>query len=150
MLSSKTILEGTKVIRKLPPCLFSSSGSIQERLQSFRTTETDPLKHTKDHIGQFYMISDEDKKTLFSYGGLPKSFAMNLKTFNETCIMVRKPGIDIINCINNIDLSKPAVRFVLYGKKGSGKSLSMAHVLHYAFKKGFLIVHLPWLGTWMR
>lgn len=150
MLSSKTILESTRVIRNLPPCLFSSSGSVQERLQSFRTTETDPLKHTKDHIAQFYRISDEDKKPLFSFGGLPKSFAINLKTFNETCIMVRKPAIDIINCINNIDFSKPAVRFVLYGKKGSGRSLSMAHILHYAYKKGFLIVHLPWLGTWMR
>ena len=31
--------------------------------------------------------------------------------FGETCIMVRRPAVEIINYINNSDLSKPALRY---------------------------------------
>lgn len=148
--STKFFLEGSKIINKFPSYLCTSAALVQERLQTFRTTETDPLKHTKDHIGQFYTVNANDSKTLFSYGGLPKSFAINTHTFNEICLMIRRPSVDIINCINNLDFSKPAVRFVLYGEKGCGKSLTVAHLLHYAFKKHFLIFHVPWLGDWVR
>nr|CAH7753745.1 unnamed protein product [Callosobruchus chinensis] len=122
----------------------------QERIQSFRTNEDNPLNHSGEHTAQFYKLSDSDKAKVFLYGGLPKSFEIQAKTFNETCLMVRKPALDVINCIKNIDYSKPAVRFVLYGKKGTGKSLCLAHILHYAFKQDFLIVHVPWVGNWMR
>lgn len=149
--STKLLVESTKIIKNFPSYFSSSAIALtQERLQSFRTTESNPLNHTKDHIGQFYTISNEDKKQLFQLGGIPKSYDLNTKTFNETCLMIRQPSIDIINCINKLDFSKPAVRFVLYGKKGSGKSLCVAHILHYAFKKEFLIFHLPWVGTWFR
>lgn len=30
------------------------------------------------------------------------------------------------------------------GENGSGKSLTLAHLLHYAHEQGFLIVHVPW------
>lgn len=148
--STKLLVEITKI--KKCPLYFSSSAVAltQERLQSFRTTEINPLNHTKDHLGQFYSINNEDKNQLFRYGGLTKAFDINTKTFNETCLMIRQPSVEIINCINSLDFSNPAVRFVLYGKKGNGKSSCLAHILHYALKKGFLIVHLPWLGTWMR
>ncbi|CAH0545758.1 unnamed protein product [Brassicogethes aeneus] len=122
----------------------------QEKIQSFRSVEHDPLKHTYNHVGQFYNISKEDRNHLFNYGGLPKTYLTQAKTFNETCVMIRQPTIDVIECLKNIDYAKPAVRFVIYGKKGSGKSLSMAHILHYANRSNFLVVHVPWVGNWMR
>lgn len=148
---SKVLLDNSRVLPK-PNLLFSTAAQpeIQERLQTFRTTENDPLKHTIEHNAQYYTISNADKEQLFAHGGLPKTFLIQAKTFNETCLMIRQPSLDIINCIENIDYSKPAVRFVMYGKMGTGKSLSLAHVLHYAFKKGFLLVHVPWVGQWMR
>lgn len=30
------------------------------------------------------------------------------------------------------------------GEKGTGKSITLAHLLHYAHEEGFLIVHVPW------
>ncbi|KAJ8919941.1 hypothetical protein NQ315_006470 [Exocentrus adspersus] len=121
-----------------------------ERLRSFRTSESDPLKHSTDHLGRFYTVDESDKKTVFLHGGLPKSFEIQAKTFNETCLMVRRPALDVINCLRSIDYTKPAVRFVVYGKKGCGKSLTLAHVLHYAYRSGFLLLHVPWVGNWMR
>ncbi|XP_028138289.2 28S ribosomal protein S29, mitochondrial [Diabrotica virgifera virgifera] len=138
--------------RKVPVCNLSSAPILLnvEKLQRFRTSESDCLKHTSDHLAQFYQISEKEKKQIFLHGGIPKSFNVQTKTFNETCFMIRQPSLDIINCLKSIDHSKPTVRFVLYGKKGSGKTLCLAHVLHYAHKAGYLIVHVPWLGNWMR
>lgn len=128
----------------------STVAQPQERLQTFRTTETNPTNHTSNHIGHFYSLSKDDKRQIFQYGGLPKTFQIQAKTFNETCLMVRQPSVDIIECLKRLDYTKPPVRFVLYGKKGSGKTLSLAHILHYAKKENFLIVHVPWVGNWMR
>ncbi|XP_018327200.1 28S ribosomal protein S29, mitochondrial [Agrilus planipennis] len=121
-----------------------------ERIDSFRCVINNPLEQNEGHIGQFYRVPEDVVSKLFSQGGLPKSFRIQTKTFAETCLMIRKPSIDIINCIKNLDFSKPVPRFVLYGQKGVGKSLSLAHIVHYGYEAGFLLVHIPWLGEWMR
>ncbi|CAG9864945.1 unnamed protein product [Phyllotreta striolata] len=123
---------------------------LSDKLQKFRTSESNCANHTVDHLGLFYKVPVEDRKHIFTLGGLPKSFDVQTKTFNETCLMIRQPSLDIINCMKNLDFSKPVVRFVLYGEMGSGKSLALAHVLHYAYQNGFLMVHVPWVGLWMR
>ncbi|CAG9824764.1 unnamed protein product [Phaedon cochleariae] len=122
----------------------------QERLQKFRTSETVCSKHSIEHLSQFYKVPANDKKQIFAHGGLTKSFEEQSKSFNETCLMIRQPALDVISLLKTLDYSQPVVRFVLYGRKGSGKTVSLAHILHYAFQEGFLIVHIPWLGNWMR
>ena len=58
-----------------------------------------------------------------------------------------KPNaIDIINCLKAIDYTKPPIKFVLHGKKGVGKSLTLVHVLHYAYENNFVLMHVPWVG----
>ncbi|XP_044764137.1 28S ribosomal protein S29, mitochondrial [Coccinella septempunctata] len=123
---------------------------IRERGDNFRCAESNPSNHSADHIAQFYSLPKNDVQTLFTHGGLPKLFKEQCKTFNETCIMIRKPAIDVINSLKIIDYNKPAYRFVLYGVMGSGRSLSLAHIIHYGHKNGFLLVHVPWVGNWMR
>ncbi|KAL3285164.1 hypothetical protein HHI36_019283 [Cryptolaemus montrouzieri] len=132
--------------------LLSTVANIQlkERSPNFRCSESNPVNHTVDNLAQFYKIPKEDEKQLFSHGGLTKTFKTHCQTFNETCIMIRKPALDIINSLKHIDYSKPAYRFVIYGSNGSGRSLSLAHVVHYGYKAGFLLVHVPWVGDWMR
>lgn len=136
-------------ILKWPQLSTAAQPLADSKISKFRCLEDDPRKHNLNHVGQFYTVSPEDSK-IFLLGGIPKSYEIQTKTFNETCFMVRKPALDLINCLANLDYEKPAVRFVLYGKLGSGKSLSMAHALHWAYKNGFLLVHVPWVGNWMR
>ena len=82
--------------------------------------------------------------------------------------MIRTPAIEIINYLKKIDLSQPAYRFILCRRKifferflvtikhlnwfnklqdglqnGTGKKCSLFHLLHYAHKDNWLIVHLP-------
>lgn len=140
------------VQRRLPQIskLSTATEPLQREDDLFRTQENNPLNHTKEQLSKFYKITKEDKRKLFSHGGFPKSFEVHVKTFAENCIMIRQPAIDIINCMKNINYSEGIVKFVLYGKQGTGKTLALAHVLHYGHKAGFLIVHVPWVGNWMR
>lgn len=126
----------------------ASAKNVQ--LDDFRTHESNPSNHSTQHVGRFYTIDPDVKKQLFTYGGLPKSFALQTKTFTETCLMVREPAVEIINLLKNTDFNKPANRFVLYGKDGVGRSLVMAHVLHYGLVNDFLLVHVPWVPNWFK
>ncbi|XP_049883807.1 28S ribosomal protein S29, mitochondrial [Pectinophora gossypiella] len=117
---------------------------------NFRTTEASPSQHNENQIGMFYTMQPDTCKQLFGHGGFPRSFMKQTKTFTEAAVMVRQPALDLIDCIKATDFDKPAIRYVLYGEKGTGKSLTLAHLLHYAHEQGFLIVHVPWVSEWLR
>ncbi|MEE6508704.1 hypothetical protein FKM82_022517 [Ascaphus truei] len=112
----------------------------------FRTSETAPGKHTEQHEGQHYTIPAPEVRAIFPQG-LPRRFQLQFlpqsKTFNETCLMVRKPALEIISYLSSTNWSQPAVRYVLYGKKGTGKSVTLCHVLHYCYTQGWLLLHVP-------
>nr|CAD7203252.1 unnamed protein product [Timema douglasi] len=36
------------------------------------------------------------------------------------------------------------------GRPGCGKSLTLAHVVHFGLTAGFLLVHVPWVANWTR
>lgn len=133
-----------------PSKSYSIAAVAQRKIDIFRTNEQNPLKHNPSQSAQFYKIDPEVRKQLFQHGGIPKSFDIQTKTFAETCLMIREPALDVINCMNRIDYSKPPVKFVLYGDKGVGKSLTLAHLIHHAYESGHFIVHVPWVGQWMR
>nr|CAG4646249.1 EOG090X05V1 [Macrothrix elegans] len=116
-----------------------------------RTNENNPIYHSHQHEGHFYKLQDETKKTLFYYGGLPKSFKDFTNSVNEFCVMIRKPALDIITCLKEHSrLGDPVVKYALYGKPGTGKSLSLAHIIHYGSEAGFFLVHVPWAANWFR
>lgn len=118
-------------------------------LSSFRTTQHDPNNHSEDHLAQFYTISPEIQKQLFSTGGLPKQFVENVNTFGECSIMIRHSAVEIMNYLKKTDYSKPAIRYVLYSRnKGSGKSLILAHLLHFAWTRKMILIHVPWASNW--
>nr|KAF6290478.1 death associated protein 3 [Myotis myotis] len=50
------------------------------------TSENDPAKHEEKHEGQHYNLPLQDMKTIFPHG-LPPRYAMQMKTFNEACLM---------------------------------------------------------------
>jgi len=62
-------------------------------------------------------MDPEVMKTLYTANeagvGITARFKRQCKTFRETCIMVRKPFLDIKSCIESYDLSLPVMRYVL-------------------------------------
>lgn len=117
--------------------LFSAqAASASVKHEDFRTIESNPTKHTTAHIGRFYTIDPSVKKTLFPYGTIPKTFFEDAKTFNEMSIMIREPAVEVINYLNKTDYSKPVNRFVFYGEMGVGRSMQLAHLIHYGYVNG--------------
>lgn len=114
----------------------------------FRTLESNPLKHTHHHGSKFYTISPKTYKKLFTLGGFSKSVESQFKTFRENCVMIRNPALQLINYLNTANYSLPAIRYIIYGRVGTGKSLTLAHVIHYASEKNWLLLHIPWALNW--
>lgn len=146
--ASSGLLTRASACSKAP--LSTAASPQQNKLEDFRTGESNPAAHNSSHLSRFYTVPVDVRKQVFSYGGFPKTFEKQIKTFNETCLMVREPAVEIINYMNGADYSKPANRFVLYGKDGVGKSLVLAHMLHYGYSREFLLVHVPWVANWMK
>ncbi|XP_049815945.1 28S ribosomal protein S29, mitochondrial [Schistocerca nitens] len=120
-----------------------------ESTQTFRTTENDPVHHTISQEAKYYTISPEVQKQLFTFGGLPTIFKKQVKTFAETCVMVRRPALEVFEYLRSADYSKPAIRYVLFGRAGSGKTLTLAHVLHYGLSSEWLLFHAPKVRNWL-
>ncbi|KAK7790668.1 hypothetical protein R5R35_002443 [Gryllus longicercus] len=115
-----------------------------------RTVEDNPLNHNLEHEGRFYVVPPAVCNQLFRFGGIPKGYEVQAKTFDETCLMIRKPALEVINMMKVADYSRPIVKYVLFGERGAGKSLTLAHILHYALNSGHLIIHVPWVPDWMK
>ncbi|XP_070495607.1 small ribosomal subunit protein mS29 [Chironomus tepperi] len=130
--------------------LYSTIVEPKLNLEEFRTKENDPVNHSKQHIGKFYKIDDGLKKKLFGQGGLPKKYEKQIKTFNEACLMVRPQAVEVMDYINRTDFSKPVVRYLLYGERGAGKTMTMAHLVHYGHQNGFCLVHVPYAPDWYK
>lgn len=135
-------------------CLGSRTlSSIAEQsvaFEEFRTNETEPSRQSLLHEGKFYEIQPSVRKQLFTHGGLPKVYEKQIKTFAETTLMVRKPALEIMDYIKRTNFNKPIIRYVLYGKEGVGKSMTMAHLLHFGMENDFILVHVPWVANWMK
>ncbi|XP_040474658.1 28S ribosomal protein S29, mitochondrial isoform X1 [Falco naumanni] len=115
----------------------------------FYTSESDPASQTERHEGRHYSIPLEEVKTVFPHG-LPYRFQQQIKTFNEACLMVRKPALELFAYLKNSNFAHPAVRYVIYGEKGTGKTMTLCHVIHYCARQGWLVLHIPDAHLWVK
>ncbi|XP_028327475.1 small ribosomal subunit protein mS29 [Gouania willdenowi] len=120
-----------------------------ESFSVFRTQESDPARHSEQHLGQHYTLPSAHIRSLFPHG-LPYRFQQQAKTFNESCLMVRQPALEVISCLKKADYDKPALRYILYGLKGTGKTLSLCHTVHFCYTQGWLVLHIPDAHLWVK
>lgn len=131
--------------------LFSSQATeASPKMEDFRTLESNPTKHTANHLGRYYTIDNSLQKSVFHKTTMPKKFYEDTKTFAEMCIMVREPAVEVISHLNNTDYTKPINRYIFYGELGVGKSTQMLHLIHYGHVNDFIIVHVPWVADWFK
>ncbi|KAM8794277.1 small ribosomal subunit protein mS29 [Eudromia elegans] len=155
-----------------------------ERLRAvFRTAESDPANHGEHHEGRHYNIALQEVKAVFPHG-LPSPFQQQIKTFNEACLMVRKPALELLAYLKNSSFANPAIRYVICifyhsadcrlqakhkqkwqgflfwrlsltvhvedGEKGTGKTMTLCHVVHYCARQGWLVLHVPDAHLWVK
>ncbi|XP_015684198.1 28S ribosomal protein S29, mitochondrial [Protobothrops mucrosquamatus] len=116
---------------------------------AFVTSENDPAKHGEDHIGRYYTLSSEEVKQMLPHG-LPTRFKLQMKTFNEACVMIRQPALELISYLKHANLAHPAVRYLLYGEKSTGKTMVLCHAVHYCARQNWVIVHIPDVHLWVK
>ncbi|XP_029307921.1 small ribosomal subunit protein mS29 [Cottoperca gobio] len=115
----------------------------------FRAQENDPAFQSEKHIGQYYTLPSEHISTAFPRS-LPTRFQEQAKTFNEACVMVRRPALEVISYLKKTEHSKPSLRYLFYGLKGSGKTMSLCHTVHFCYSQGWLVLHVPDAHKWMK
>ncbi|NXE84538.1 RT29 protein, partial [Cochlearius cochlearius] len=115
----------------------------------FYTSENDPANHAERHEGRHYSIPLEEVKAVFPHG-LPYRFQQQIKTFNEACLMVRRPALELFAYLKSSNFAHPAVRYVIYGEKGTGKTMTLCHVIHYCARQGWLVLHIPDAHLWVK
>jgi small subunit ribosomal protein S29 len=130
--------------------LFSTVAEPKAQSDPFRTIENNPVNHSREHIGKYYKIDPAIKSKLFQQGGFPKKYEKQIKTFTEACLMIREPAIEIIENIKKTDFTKPVIRYVLYGDRGCGKSMTLAHLAHYGYQNEFCLIHVPYAPDWYK
>jgi len=122
----------------------------QMRETSFLTLESDPVNHNETHLNRFYIVPPQLQERLFTLGGFTVAQQLNHSTLRELGIMVRRPALDIIECLRKADYNKPVIRYLVWGRSGTGKNHTLNHVLHYGHNAGFLIVHCSHPYWWVR
>ncbi|KFW80393.1 hypothetical protein N305_14313, partial [Manacus vitellinus] len=115
----------------------------------FHTRESDPAKHTEQHEGRHYNIPLEEVKAVFPHG-LPYRFQQQIQTFNEARVMVRRPALELFAYLRGTNLAHPAVRYVIYGERGTGKTMTLCHVVHFCSRQGWLVLHIPDAHLWVK
>ncbi|KAF3691971.1 28S ribosomal protein S29, mitochondrial [Channa argus] len=123
--------------------------SDPELFSVFRTQQNDPAHQSEKHIGQYYTLPSSHVHTLFPHG-LPGRYQQQLKTFNEASMMVRQPALEVISYLKKTDYSKPALRYLFYGLKGTGKTMSLCHAVHFCYTQGWLVLHIPDAHRWVK
>lgn len=75
--------------------------------------------------------------------------AFQVETLLECSIMVRRPYIDMVNCLKHTNADAPVVRYVLYGPYGTGKSVTLWQAAHWAHANGWIVCHIPLGKCWL-
>ncbi|KAF7992588.1 hypothetical protein HCN44_004932 [Aphidius gifuensis] len=151
MMSTQNLLRrgGLGLLRRYTT--IAEPAAVQDiQIDHFRTNETNPINHDKKHLNRFYKLPNQVRQKLFQHGGLPQNLLSQFDTFFENCILIREPALEIISYLKATDYSRPVNRYVLYGENGTGKTLTMAHVMHYGLETKKIIIHTGWIPDWFR
>ena len=101
----------------------------------FRTSKTDPATFGRDDVGLFYTLSMDKFRQMFQMG-IEARFRNQIQSTNEAAFMIREPFFEIRDLMTSADVSMPTRRYLLLGKRGAGKTMTLNTVLHYAASQG--------------
>ncbi|KFD70140.1 hypothetical protein M514_17742 [Trichuris suis] len=113
-------------------------------------SHSEAAKFNLNNEAQWYVVESNMAKALQMDKILPLAYRKQVDTFSECAFMIRRHLLDLINCIQQMDSSSPVVRYVLYGKHGVGKTITLCQMVHYAHSQGFIVCHVPFARVLMR
>lgn len=122
---------------------------LANREKPFLVSEPNPLKHNESHIGKLYVVPENVQKELRIQELMDLNFRKQVQAFGKMAIMIRQPAIELMKYLTQTDYTKPINKYVLYGEEGTGKTLTLLHLLHYAHANRHVIISAPWPHEWL-
>ncbi|RDD45710.1 28S ribosomal protein S29, mitochondrial [Trichoplax sp. H2] len=107
-----------------------------------------PVLHDIEHIGQFYTVRQDDMDAVLAKA-LPRRLTSFSKVIGSADIMIRDPAIDIINQLKKRSPDEQPLKFIIGGRDGTGKTVTLAHVIHYCYRSNWFILHVPSVYKWI-
>ncbi|EDV26615.1 uncharacterized protein TRIADDRAFT_54798 [Trichoplax adhaerens] len=104
--------------------------------------------HDIEHIGQFYTVRQDDMDAVLAKA-LPRRLTSFSKVIGSADIMIRDPAIDIINQLKKRSPDEQPLKFIIGGRDGTGKTVTLAHVIHYCYRSNWFILHVPSVYKWI-
>uniref|UniRef100_A0AAF5Q3D1 Small ribosomal subunit protein mS29 n=1 Tax=Wuchereria bancrofti TaxID=6293 RepID=A0AAF5Q3D1_WUCBA len=117
----------------------------------YRITSTnDPIALTAGDLGRLYQVSNEDIDTLYYRYMLPPKFRKQVETLNECVWLYRQPTLEATACLKLAGINIPNLRVVLWGRWGTGKSMTVYQTIYHVWKQGWVLFTIPNVMTIMR
>ena len=106
------------------------------------------LKNISACLGRFYSVPESIASRVISPFLAPE-LLRELRLFEDFSLLIRKPALDVMECLESAKLPNSVPRFVFYGQPGCGTSVQLAHVAHYAAEKSGLIFAFCNAENWL-
>ncbi|KAM3188496.1 hypothetical protein ACTXT7_000050 [Hymenolepis weldensis] len=130
---------------------FSNPSSTWFSGRAPRTDLATPKAHLAKpsaSINRFYTVPGDIASRVIS-PFLTQDHLNKLKLFDDFSLLVRKPALDVMACMESSKLTNSVPRFVLYGQPGCGISVQLAYLTHFAAEKNGLIFAFPNAENWL-
>ncbi|KAK6104012.1 Mitochondrial ribosomal death-associated protein 3 family protein [Brugia pahangi] len=114
------------------------------------TSTNDPIALTAGDLGRLYQVSNEDIDTLYYRYMLPPKFRKQVETLNECVWLYRQSTFEATACLKLVGMNIPNLRVVLWGRWGTGKSMTAYQIIYHVWKQGWVLFTIPNVITIMR
>uniref|UniRef100_A0A0K0F5W4 Small ribosomal subunit protein mS29 n=1 Tax=Strongyloides venezuelensis TaxID=75913 RepID=A0A0K0F5W4_STRVS len=102
----------------------------------------DPSQLKESDIGKLYTVSGDVATKLHFDKVLPSKYIRQLDTFSECSWLIREPFFEILNKLSTVNKESLPLRFVLFGRFGTGKSITLYQLVHYAYTQKWVILNI--------
>ena len=94
-------------------------------------------------IGEWYRVPDHVYSALAMHqaGFLNRHLRDQKETLGDLWLMARRPLLDVKGALEAVDWSAPAIRFLLHGLPGVGKSTTLSQLAHLAVEEGWTLLY---------
>ncbi|KRZ03225.1 28S ribosomal protein S29, mitochondrial [Trichinella zimbabwensis] len=88
---------------------------------------------------KWYRIDNSVYDALALEKALPLGYLKQVDTFSECQFILRSQLLDLVNCMSCMNPTAPVIRYVLFGKFGTGKTTTLCQALHWAYMNDFIL-----------
>ncbi|NXU40460.1 RT29 protein, partial [Drymodes brunneopygia] len=114
----------------------------------FHTSESDPAKHTEQHEARLYHIPLEEVKVVFPHG-LPRRFQQQV--FQLGGEAGAAPGSLEVQTETEVVFQSLSLTVLAGdGERGTGKTMTLCHGVHFCSRQGWLVLHVPDAHLWVK